>query len=88
MPAQQSPQILVITSNSNMQLVTEDKTGQYAKWTRDEELADIAFVRFVDLGEPEIEEARHLLADENFAGRLFRHVRMLKASCADHLGRG
>jgi hypothetical protein len=67
---------VVTTSSGAIQLVTPETI----KWTREESLSEIAAVRFVDLGEPEVEEARHLMADETFAARLTRHISELKVS--------
>lgn len=46
-------------------------------FTREEALADIAGVHFVELGEPETEEALGLMAHETFVARLTRHIGML-----------
>jgi hypothetical protein len=72
----QIPSIVITTSSGAIQLVTPETI----KWTREESLSEIAAVRFVDLGEPEVEEARHLMADETFAARLTRHISELKVS--------
>lgn len=53
-------------------------TPQDTKWTREESLADVAGVHFVDLGEPETEEALHTMLDETFINRVARHISQLK----------
>ncbi len=67
---------MLTTSSGGLQLVKQDGN----KWTREESLSEIAAVRFVDLGEPEVEEARHAMAEEGFAGRLIRHMLELRVS--------
>jgi hypothetical protein len=59
-----------------LQLIQNDG----AQWTREEGLADIAAVRFVDLGEPEVEHAGHFIEEESVVGRLSRHLVELKVS--------
>lgn len=49
-------------------------------WTREEGLSDLAAVRFIDLGEPEVEQAGHVIEEEGFLGRLTRHMSELKVS--------
>lgn len=51
-----------------------------AQWTREESLADVTAVKFVDLGEPEVEEVREVLDEEGFGARLVRHLGELKVS--------
>lgn len=68
------PTLMLTTSSGNLQLVH----AQGFRWQRDESLADIAAMRFVDLGEPATADARVLLAEEAFAGRLGRHLRSLQ----------
>lgn len=68
------PQVLLVTSAGSLQLVHAEGVG----WTRDESLASIAAARFVNLGEPEVEETRELLDDEGFVGRTARHLIELK----------
>jgi len=41
-------------------------------------LSDIAAVRFIDLGEPEVEQAGHVIEEESTIGRLSRHLVELK----------
>jgi hypothetical protein len=72
--ASQLPSVILTTSSGAIQLITPDTIA----WTREESLSDIAAVRFVDLGEPEVEEARHLMTDETFVSRVTRHVAELK----------
>ena len=72
----QMPQILLTTSSDALLLVGRDTT----RWTREESLSDIAAVRFLALGEREVEETSHILADETFAERLLRHTKQLKVS--------
>jgi hypothetical protein len=57
-----------------LQLIQNDG----AQWTREEGLSDIAAVRFVDLGEPEVEHAGHIIEEESSVGRLSRHLLELK----------
>lgn len=64
-------------------LITSTGASQYwqlggVKWTREESLADVRAVRFVELGEPEVEDASGVMAGEGFLGRLVRHVSELK----------
>lgn len=54
-------------------------------WTREESLANIVAVKFIDLGERQIEETKQILADENTVQRLTRHFIELKVS-VDRLG--
>jgi hypothetical protein len=70
------PRVLISTSGGALQLVH----GQGIAWTRDESLASIAAARFIDLGEPEVEETRELLGDEGFVARTTRHLTELKVS--------
>lgn len=49
-------------------------------WTREESLANIVAVKFIDLGERQVEETRQILADENIVQRLTRHLVELKVS--------
>jgi hypothetical protein len=49
-------------------------------WTREESLANIVAVKFIDLGERQVEETRQILADENIAQRLTRQLVELKVS--------
>jgi hypothetical protein len=74
-------------------VVRQDVNNNYTRWTREESLVEIKAVRFVDLGEPEVEETRHLLMEEEFLARLSRHIIELKVgyvgvSCllADEIG--
>lgn len=68
------PTLMLTTSSGAMQLVH----GQGIRWHREESLADIAAVRFVDLGEPEVEHTRMLLAEESFFQRITRHITELR----------
>jgi hypothetical protein len=61
---------MLTTSSGALQLVKQDGS----KWTREESLTEIAALRFVDLGEPEAAEVRHVMAEEGFLGRLTRHT--------------
>ncbi|WWC58978.1 uncharacterized protein I303_101524 [Kwoniella dejecticola CBS 10117] len=70
----QLPTLVLTTSSGAIQRMELDKPG----WIREESLADIKAARFVDLGEPETEEVREVLAEETFAGRLGRHLAELK----------
>lgn len=72
--AAQIPTLMLTTSTGALQLVKQEGS----EWTREESLADIIAVRFVDLGEPEVEEVRHAMSEEGFAGRLIRHVLELR----------
>ncbi|WRT65199.1 uncharacterized protein IL334_002142 [Kwoniella shivajii] len=70
----QLPTLVLTTSNGAIQRMELDNPG----WVREESLSDIKAARFVDLGEPETEEVREVLAEEGFAGRLSRHLVELK----------
>ncbi|WVW78933.1 hypothetical protein I302_100896 [Kwoniella bestiolae CBS 10118] len=70
----QLPTLVLTTSSGAIQKMQLDNPG----WIREESLADIKAAQFVDLGEPETEEVREVLAEEGFAGRLSRHVAELK----------
>lgn len=64
----------VSTVSGALLLTTPGET----KWKREESLANLAGVHFVDLGEPETEEALHSLLDESFIHRVVRHVTELR----------
>ena len=68
------PQILLTTSSGASVLVEQDAS----KWLREESLAGIAAVRFVALGEREVEQVGHLLTEETFIERTSRHLLALK----------
>jgi hypothetical protein len=70
------PTLMLSTSSGALQLVH----SQGIAWTREESLANIAAAKFVDLGEPEVQEARDLLHDESFLARFTRHVNELRVS--------
>ncbi|WVQ68755.1 uncharacterized protein L199_006964 [Kwoniella botswanensis] len=70
----QLPVLILTTSSGAIQRMELDNPG----WVREESLADIKAARFVDLGEPETEEVREVLAEETFVGRLSRHLAELK----------
>ncbi|WWC67488.1 uncharacterized protein I206_101396 [Kwoniella pini CBS 10737] len=70
----QLPTLILTTSSGAIQKMELDNPG----WVREESLADIKAARFVDLGEPETEEVREVLAEESFFGRLSRHLAELK----------
>jgi len=70
------PSLLLTTSSGAIQLVQQDKL----LWTREEALSDIVAIKFIELGEPEVEEARHAMAEENFAARSLRHLFELRVS--------
>jgi hypothetical protein len=64
-------------------LTTSTGASQYwklggVKWTREESFAEVRGVRFIELGEPEVEDASGVMAEEGFFGRLTRHVIQLK----------
>jgi len=60
-----------------MQFISQEATF----WTREEALSDLAAVKFIELGEREVEEVRHVLAEENFFSRTLRHLTELKVCC-------
>lgn len=72
----QLPSLVLTTSSGAVQLVSNDGLV----WIREESLADVVAVRFIDLGEPEVEEIREVLAVESFFGRAVRHVLEIKVS--------
>jgi hypothetical protein len=65
--------VFITTSTRLLQL---SRAGEVV-FTREEALTDIAGVHFVELGEPETEEALGLMAHESFVARLTRHIGML-----------
>lgn len=79
----QLPHVVLTTSNGAIQLISQEKLF----WTREEALSDLAAVKFIELGEREVEEARHVLAEEGFVARTLRHAVELKVSIAT-LARG
>lgn len=70
----QLPHIVLTTSSGAIRFVSQEKTF----WTREESLADLAAVKFIELGEREVEEVRHVLAEEDLFARLARHLTELK----------
>jgi hypothetical protein len=68
------PTLMLSTSSGALQLVHSHGIA----WTREESLADIAVAKFVDLGEPEVQETKELLHDEGFVARATRHLTELK----------
>jgi hypothetical protein len=75
----QLPTLLVSTSTGSLQLVEQDLKGS-TKWIREESLSDIAVLRFINLGEPEVEVVRDIMAEEGFVGRIARQLAELKVS--------
>lgn len=70
------PSLILFTSTSAIQYHASADVG--VKWTREESLADVVDVRFVDLGEPETEEALDHMVDESFVGRVVRQAIEIK----------
>lgn len=68
--------ILTTSSTGALQLIQNDGT----KWTREEGLSNLAAVRFVELGEPEVEQVGHVIEEETVFGRFARHLAELKVS--------
>ncbi|KAL0247478.1 hypothetical protein I308_103543 [Cryptococcus tetragattii IND107] len=68
------PSLILTTSSKAIQRMQFNG----AQWTREESLADVTAVKFVDLGEPEVEEVREVLDEEGFGARLVRHLGELK----------
>ncbi|WVN88836.1 uncharacterized protein L203_104050 [Cryptococcus depauperatus CBS 7841] len=68
------PTLILFTSSSAVQHMTHNTSI----WTREEGLADIVGVQFVELGEPDVEEVRDILVEESFFGRVTRHITELK----------
>ncbi|WVQ83875.1 hypothetical protein IAT38_006019 [Cryptococcus sp. DSM 104549] len=66
----QLPTLVLTTSSGAIQNMRVNGST----WTREESLADITSVKFVDLGEPEVEEAREVMGEEGFFGRITRHL--------------
>ncbi|KAK8846600.1 hypothetical protein IAR55_005686 [Kwoniella newhampshirensis] len=66
----QLPTLVLATSSGAIQRMQLDTPG----WVREESLADVKAVRFVDLSEPEVEEARGVMAEESFFGRTIRQL--------------
>jgi len=69
---------VLYTSSGAVQFISQESTF----WTREEALSDLAAVKIIELGEREVEEARHVLAEENFVSRTIRHLTELKVSRA------
>ena len=65
---------MLASSSGALQLFKQE----VCRWTREESLAEIDAVRFIDLGEPEVEEVRHLMTEEGFVGRLIRQIYELR----------
>ncbi|WVO22847.1 uncharacterized protein IAS62_004190 [Cryptococcus decagattii] len=68
------PSLILTTSSRAIQRMQFNGV----QWTREESLADVTAVKFVDLGEPEVEEVREVLDEEGFGARLVRHLGELK----------
>lgn len=68
------PHMALTTSSGAIAFVSQEKTF----WVREESLADLAAVRLIELGEREVEEVQHVLDEEDFVGRLTRHLLELK----------
>lgn len=66
--------VLVTTSTGALHLSRGDKV----EFTREESLTDIVGVHFIELGEPETEEALEIMADESFLHRVARHIGLLR----------
>lgn len=69
------PTLALTTSSGAIQLIRHTSPA----WIREEGLADLAAVRFVDLAEKEVEEVRYL-AEEGFVQRTIRHLTELKVN--------
>lgn len=78
----QLPSLILSTSNGALLFAQQERQKETIRWTREESLAEIAAVRFIDLGEPAVEEVRHVLADESFFGRVARHLAELRVCIA------
>ena len=72
----QLPTLMLTTSSGALQLVSQEGVP----WTREESLADVVAVRFIDLGEPEVEHARETMEHESFFSRLIRHLSEIQVS--------
>ncbi|EIW68579.1 hypothetical protein TREMEDRAFT_69081 [Tremella mesenterica DSM 1558] len=70
----QLPTLMITTSTGSVQLVEQ----RGVQWVREEGLSELTAVTFIDLGEPEVEEARHVLTEETFIARVTRHLTELK----------
>ncbi|WVF70429.1 hypothetical protein IAT40_005219 [Kwoniella sp. CBS 6097] len=70
----QLPSLVLTSSSGAIQQMQLNCPG----WVREEALADVRGVKFIELGEPEVEEVREVLAEEGFVGRLTRHIAELK----------
>ncbi|WVQ97485.1 hypothetical protein IAU59_004599 [Kwoniella sp. CBS 9459] len=70
----QLPTLVLTTSSGAIQRMQLNNPG----WVREESMADIRGVKFIELGEPEVEEVREVLAEQGFIGRLTRHIGELK----------
>ncbi|KAL1408482.1 hypothetical protein Q8F55_005294 [Vanrija albida] len=67
---------IVLTTASGA-ILSVDRDGG-VEWTREESLADVVDVRFVDLGEPELDETLETLLEESFVGRITRQISDLR----------
>ncbi|WOO77878.1 ER membrane protein complex subunit 1 [Vanrija pseudolonga] len=72
--ADASGSIVLTTASGAVQSVSDGSVA----WTREESLADVVDVRFVDLGEPELDAALETLLDETFVGRVARQISDLR----------
>lgn len=69
------PNLVFVTSTAAIQY---HAGAQGVKVSREESLADIVDVRFVDLGEPETEEALEAMVEETFGQRIVRQLGEVK----------
>lgn len=70
----QMPHILLTSSTGAISFVSQEKIF----WTREESLADLAAVKFIELGERQVEQVQHALEEENYIARTLRHLAELK----------
>ncbi|ODN75169.1 hypothetical protein, variant 3 [Cryptococcus amylolentus CBS 6039] len=73
--AKHLPSLVLTTSAS---AILRSQFDSLPLWVREEALADVVAAKFVDLGEPEVEEVREILGEESFVGRSVRHLEALK----------
>ena len=68
------PHILLTSSTAAISFVSQEKIF----WTRDESLANLAAVKFIELGERQVEQVQHVLDEEDYFARTVRHLSELK----------
>ncbi|WVQ76617.1 hypothetical protein IAR50_006290 [Cryptococcus sp. DSM 104548] len=73
--AKHLPSLVLTTSAST---ILRSQFDSPPLWVREEALADVVAAKFIDLGEPEVEEVREIIGEESFMSRSIRHLEALK----------